>query len=57
MKLMCCFYNKLGNSTNPSQTELRIGQTAQGGEQFNEQNRQQSFEYISNIQRLFDRNG
>lgn len=57
MKLMCCHYNKLNGAKNLGQSEVRKGQTVQGGEQLNSKGRQQSFEYIANIQRLFDRNG
>ncbi|KAI1730323.1 warthog protein 8 [Ditylenchus destructor] len=57
MKLMCCSYNKLAEAVSQGQEELRAGQAIKGGEMQNGQGRQHAFEYISNVQRLFDRHG
>uniref|UniRef100_A0A915E0K0 Uncharacterized protein n=1 Tax=Ditylenchus dipsaci TaxID=166011 RepID=A0A915E0K0_9BILA len=57
LKLMCCSYNKLSESVDEGRVEIRPGQVIKGGEVKNSQGRQSSFEYIANVQRLFDRNG
>lgn len=58
MKLICCYYNKLSNTNNKIyKAEVRPGQIVKGGEILEINNNTTNFEYISNIQRLFDRNG
>lgn len=57
MKMICCAYNKLSEAVGQGQEELRAGQEIKGGEVKNDQGRSNAFEYISNIQRLFDHQG
>lgn len=58
LKLICCSYAKLANSIQSDQVEVRTGDMIQGGEMLEgEDGHEIAFEYIANIQRLFDRNG
>lgn len=57
MRLMCCYYNKLSDAGDNGSAEVRTGQIITGGEMTEKTGRQTAFEYIGNIQRLFDRNG
>ncbi|CAD5234716.1 unnamed protein product [Bursaphelenchus xylophilus] len=57
MKIMCCTYEKLRTSQDRGILRLRPGQAVQGGEIRNEEGRQQGFEYISSIERMFDDHG
>ncbi|CAD5229087.1 unnamed protein product [Bursaphelenchus okinawaensis] len=57
MKVMCCTYEKLRTSQDRGILKLRPGQAVQGGEIRNEEGRQQGFEYVSSVERMFDEHG
>lgn len=56
-QVMCCTYDKLSQSTDQGVAQIRIGQAVVGGEIKGNDGRQHSFEYISNIERIFDEKG